>query len=104
VLVLHDRGEIADIAKQAGELESSGDIRSETRPEERGANRVVDIAQRNRAGVNAFQCIRALDLAAAESERLEEVGGSLAEGGNARLIPAVGQADPLERAANGILQ
>ncbi len=80
VLVLHHRGEIANVAPQARDHEGSGNIRSETRPEDGWADLVVRIAQRNRAGVNAFQGIGALDLAAAEGERLEEISRSLAEG------------------------
>ena len=102
VLVLHHRGEIANIAPQAREHKSSGNIRSETRPEDGWADLVVRITQRNRAGVNAFQGIGALDLAAAEGERLEEVSRSLAEGRDGRLIPAIGQAHTLEGAAQRI--
>ncbi len=44
----------------------------------------------------------ALDLAAAEGERLEEVSRSLAEGRDGRLIPAIRQAHALEGAAQRI--
>ena len=71
VLVLHHRAEIAHIAEQAGELKGSGNIGSEARLEDGRTHPVVHIAQRNGAGVNAFECIGALDLAAAEGESLE---------------------------------
>src|ERR1700735_1448566 len=58
VFVLHHRAEIPDVPEQAGNLERSVDIRSEAGLEDGWTRLVVAIAERNRAGVNAFQCIR----------------------------------------------
>ena len=94
VAVFEDRAEILDVAADARDLQKGGVIDAVMRIVG-VAELVVGVGERRRAGIDALQRVLPLN-AAAEGQRLEERGGSRAEGGDRALLERIGEADAME--------